>query len=158
VLTNALDWKIYKIKFGQPPEEEELITLDFSKVNPKNEDDQQKMYLLSREGLMVNVLHDQHQVAQLFNKHTVSVVLQTEPVLNSIRKELKRYFPELKIENNELSDVLVNEIIKRDAIDGEKYKEADLRVKKAAKKLAVTADKVNAAKLAEKLDSVVVNE
>jgi hypothetical protein len=82
-----------------------------------------------------------HQVAQLFNKHTVSVFLQSEAVLSALRREMRRIFPELKIETAGLADLLVNEIIKRDAIDGEKYKEAEAKVKKIVKKLAPTTAK-----------------
>lgn len=62
-------------------------------------------------------------------------------MLNALRREMKRIFPELKIDNTGLADLLVNEIIKRDAIDGEKYKEAETRVKKILKKLTPTPAK-----------------
>jgi predicted type IV restriction endonuclease len=135
-LTNGINWQIYKIKFGQPPIEEELARFDFLAINPKNEEDMQKIFMLCREGMTSEALDSYHQVAQLFNKHTISVVLQSEVVLGSLRREIRRIFPELKVEIESLGDMLVNEIIKRDAIDGEKYKEAEAKVKKALKKLS----------------------
>lgn len=135
-LTNGINWQVYKIKFGQPPIEEELARFDFLAINAKNEDDMQKLFLLCKEGMTSEALNTYHQVAQLFNKHTVSVFLQSEAVLGALRREMRRIFPELKIENAGLADLLVNEIIKRDAIDGEKYKEAEAKVKKIIKKLA----------------------
>jgi predicted type IV restriction endonuclease len=146
-LTNGINWHIYKIKFGQPPIEEELARFDFLALNPKSDDDMQKIFMLCKEGITLNALNSFHEVAQLLNKHTVSVVLQSEAVLGSIRRELRRIFPELKVETTGLSDMLVNEIIKRDAIDGEKYKEADVRVKKALKKLSSIALKTNSTKV-----------
>ncbi|MBK9340626.1 MAG: type I restriction enzyme HsdR N-terminal domain-containing protein [Burkholderiaceae bacterium] len=140
-LTNGINWQVYRIKFGQPPIEEELTRFDFLAINPKNEDDMQKIFLLCKEGMTSEALDTFHQVAQLFNKHTVSVFLQSEAVLNALRREMKRIFPELKIDNTGLADLLVNEIIKRDAIDGEKYKEAETRVKKILKKLTPTPAK-----------------
>lgn len=134
-LTNGINWQVYKIKFGQPPIEEELTRFDFLAINPKSEDDMQKLFLLCKEGIASEALSTYHQVAQLFNKHTVSVFLQSEVVLSALRREMRRVFPELKIETAGLADLLVNEIIKRDAIDGEKYKEAEARVKKILKKL-----------------------
>lgn len=134
-LTNGINWQVYKIKFGQPPIEEELARFDFLAINPKNEDDMQKLFLLCKEGMTSEALNTYHQVAQLFNKHTVSVFLQSEVVLSALRREMRRIFPELKIETSGLADLLINEIIKRDAIDGEKYKEAEARVKKILKKL-----------------------
>jgi predicted type IV restriction endonuclease len=147
VLTNGINWHIYKIKFGQPPIEEELAKFDFLALNPKSEEDMQKIFMICKEGISINALNSFHEVAQLLNKHTVSVVLQSEAVLGSIRRELRRIFPELKVETTSLGDMLVNEIIKRDAIDGEKYKEADARVKKALKKITSTALKASTAKV-----------
>jgi Type I restriction enzyme R protein N terminus (HSDR_N) len=141
-LTNGINWQIYKIKFGQPPIEEELARFDFLALNPKNEEDMQKIFMLCKEGMTSEALDSYHQVAQLFNKHTVSVVLQSEAVLGSLRREIRRIFPELKLETESLGQMLVNEIIKRDAIDGEKYKEAETRVKKALRKLTPTPLKV----------------
>lgn len=135
ILTNGINWQVYKIKFGQPPIEEELARFDFLAINAKNEDDMQKIFLLCKEGMTSEALNTYHQVAQLFNKHTVSVILQSEVVLGALRREMRRIFPELKIETAGLADLLVNEIIKRDAIDGEKYKEAETRVKKIIRKL-----------------------
>jgi hypothetical protein len=140
-LTNGINWQVYKIKFGQPPIEEELTRFDFLAVNPKNDDDMQKLFLLCKEGMASEALDTYHQVAQLFNKHTVSVFLQSEPILSALRREMRRIFPELKIETSSLAELLVSDIIKRDAIDGDKYKEAEARVKKILKKLTPTTVK-----------------
>jgi hypothetical protein len=135
ILTNAVEWRVYRIKFGQPPVEEELFQLDFQNCNLKNDDDVQKLFMLCKEAVVTDALDTFHQVAQLFNKHTLSVVLQSESMLNALRKELRRLFPELKVENQQLATMLLTDVLKRDAIDGDKYKEAEKRVLKATKKL-----------------------
>lgn len=155
ILTNAVEWRVYRIKFGQPPVEEELFQLDFLTTNTKNEDDLQKLFMLCKEAVVSDALDTFHQVAQIFNKHTVSVVLQTEVVLNALRKELRRLFPELKIETAQLSEMLLTDVLKRDAIDGEKYKEAEKRVSKAAKKLSSAASKESIVSASNIADSAV---
>lgn len=150
ILTNAVEWRIYRIKFGQPPVEEELFSLDFLSANPKNDDDLQKLFMLCKEAVVTDALDTYHQVVQTFNKHTVSVVLQSEPLLNALRKELRRLFPALKVEPSQLSEMLVADVLKRDAIDGDKYKDAEKRVAKAAKKLAGSAKEARAGLDAEK--------
>jgi predicted type IV restriction endonuclease len=142
ILTNAVEWRVYRIKFGQPPVEEELFQLDFLNAVVKSEDDLQKLFMLCKEAVVTDALDTYHQVAQLFNKHTLSVVLQTEPLLNALRKELRRLFPELKVENQQLATMLITDVLKRDAIDGDKYKDAEKRVAKATKKLS-SASKEN---------------
>jgi predicted type IV restriction endonuclease len=150
ILTNAVEWRVYRIKFGQPPIEEELFNLDFLACNPKNDDDLQKLFMLCKEAVVTDALDTYHQVAQIFNKHTISVVLQSDALLGALRKELRRLFPELKIEHAQLSEMLVTDVLKRDAIDGDKYKDAEKRVAKAMKKLAAPAKEVKTQAVAEK--------
>ena len=57
-------------------------------------------------------------------------------MISCIRREVRRYFPELKIEPENISDMLTNEILKREVIDGDKVKDAQQRIKKAAAKNA----------------------
>lgn len=53
-----------------------------------------------------------------------------------IRRELRRLFPELKIESEAIVELLNNEILKREVLDGEKVKDAQQRIRKALSKSA----------------------
>jgi predicted type IV restriction endonuclease len=139
VLTNALDWRIYKIKFGQPPIEEEIASYDFTQLSAKSPDDLQKIFLLCKEGLENHALDNHYQVAEQFNRHTIAVFLQTEPVLNAVRREITKHFSNLKIDNDKILRFLTNEVIKREAIYGDKYLEAEATIKKISKKLGAKA-------------------
>ncbi len=134
VLTNALEWRLYKIKFGQPIDYEEVSSFSITDVNLKKEDDQRKLFLLCREGITSDAMGIYHQHITVLNKFTVTQVLLSEPVVNTIRREMRRYFPELTIEVATISNMLNNEILKREVLDGEKVKDAQQRIKKAASK------------------------
>ncbi len=136
VLTNALEWRLYRIKFGQPVDWELVSAFCIADVNLKNEEDQRKLFLLCREGITSDAMGIYHQHISLLNKFTVAQVLLSEPVVSCVRREMRRYFPELKIEPESISDLLTNEILKREVIDGEKVKDAQQRIKKAAAKNA----------------------
>ncbi len=136
VLTNAIDWRLYKIKFAQPVEHDEVSSFSLLSVNLKNEDDLRRMFLLSYEGSNSDAMKVFHDHTQLLNKYTVSQVLMMEPVLGMIRRELRRLFPDLKVDVDQINDLLNNEILKREVIEGDKSKEAQQRVKKALQKLA----------------------
>ena len=71
----------------------------------------QKIFLLCKEGMTSEALSTYHQVAQLFNKHTVSVFLQSEAVLSALRREMRRIFPELKIETTGLAVVMISSFV-----------------------------------------------
>lgn len=134
VLTNALEWRLYRIKFGQPVDFEQVSSFAIADLNLKNEEDQRKLFLLCREGLTSDAMGVYHQHISLLNKFTVAQVLLSEPVISCVKREIRRYFPELKIEPDNISDLLTNEILKREVIDGDKVKDAQQRIKKAAAK------------------------
>lgn len=136
VLTNALEWRLYRIKFGQPVDYEQVSAFCIIDINLKNEEDQRKLFLLCREGITSDAMGVYHQHISLLNKFTVAQVLLSEPVVSCIRREIRRYFPELKIEPENISDLLTNDILKREVIDGDKVKDAQQRIKKAASRNA----------------------
>jgi hypothetical protein len=47
-----------------------------------------------------------------------------EPVLDVIRRELRRVSPDVRIEIDQIKAVLSNEVLKREVIDGDKAEEA----------------------------------
>jgi hypothetical protein len=76
-----------------------------------------------------------HQQAQLFNKFTVAAIVCSEPVISVVRRELRRLFPDLKVAQENLTALIAEEVIKREAIEGDKAKEAAARIRKAQGKL-----------------------
>jgi hypothetical protein len=143
-LTNAVEWRLYKIKFGQPIDFEVVSSFNFLEVSPRSDDDQRKLFLLCREGIAADAMGTYHQQTQLMNRFTVAQVVLSEPVVTIIRRELRRLFPELKTDLGEISEILSGEVLKRDVIEGEKVKEAQHRLKIAANRVAREAAKKEA--------------
>lgn len=141
VLTNALEWRLYRIKFCQPVDFDLVSSVCIPDVNLKNPEDQRRLFLLCREGITSDAMGVYHQHISLLNKFTVAQVLISEPVISCIRREMRRLFPELKIEPDNISDLLANDILKREVIDGDKVKDAQQRIKKAVSKNIRTAAK-----------------
>lgn len=141
VLTNAIDWKLYRIKFAQPIDFEEVSAFNLTNLNIKSEDDLNKMFLLCREGISNDAMGLYHQHTQLVNKFMIAQIAISEPVVTVIRRELKKLFPEIKVEIEQISDILVNEVLKREVIEGEKVKETQLKIKKITSKIARLAIK-----------------
>jgi regulator of sigma D len=78
----------------------------------------------------------------VLNRFVIAQSLLSEGVLNAVRKEMRRVFPEVKAETNTILDILSHEVLKRDVIEGDKVTEAKARMKKAEQKLARAAAKV----------------
>lgn len=144
VLTNAISWRLYRIKFGQPIDFELVSSFELPSLSLRNEEDRNKMFLLCREGITSDAMGLYHQHTQMLNKFTVAQVVMSEPVVAVIRRELRRLFPELRVDGEQISDILVNDVLKREVIEGEKVKEAQQKIKKATAKLAHQAEKKQA--------------
>jgi len=153
VLTNALEWKLYRLKFGQPVTHDEVSSFSILTANPKSEDDLRRLFLLAREGWSGGAMDIYHQHTQLLNRYTVSQMLFQDAVLQSIRKELRRLFPDVKVDADEISQILTGQVVKRDVMEGEKWSEAGDRIKKASGKLARLAVKKSATAEAEKVST-----
>lgn len=145
VLTNSIDWKLFRIKFGQPYEVEEISSFNLCNVNLKSDDDLNKLFLLCKEGINSDAMDVYHQHTQLVNKFVIAQITISEPIVASIRRELRRLFPELKVEIEQISDILTNDVLKREVIEGEKVKETQAKIKKATSKIA----RLNAKKSSE---------
>jgi hypothetical protein len=87
---------------------------------------------------------------ETLSSHFLAAVLLSEPVVDMIRRELRRASPDIKIDEEQVREILRAEVIRRDALEGEKADEARKRVNKAAK---VTLRNVNKTEEAPKTDA-----
>lgn len=143
VLTNSIEWRLHRIKFGQPIDQEEVSAFSLIEISPKKEEDMKKVFLLCREGISSDAMDEYHQHTQILNRFTITQVLLTESVVGVIRRELRRLFPDVKIDLEQVADVLNNEVLKREVIESDKAKETQQKIKKLLAKQAKQADKKN---------------
>ena len=141
VLTNAVEWRLHRIKFSKPLDHEEVSSFNILEINPKKEDDLKRMFLLCREGISSDAMGTYHQHTQILNRYTVAQILLTEPAVSCVRKEIRKLFPEIKIDPEQITDILNNEVLKRDVIEGEKAKETQQRIRKISARLSKQSDK-----------------
>jgi len=134
ILTNAQTWQVYRVIFAQPISHELLITLSFCTLTSKSDADMEALFLLTREGQGKSLLDEYSEQKTALSRYSVSAVVLSEPVLAVIRRELKRMSPDVRIEIEELTQVLSNEVIKRELLDGDKAVEARRRLSKVADK------------------------
>jgi len=140
VLTNGTEWHIYRITFTKPIDHEEIAVFNINDIDMRKEEDQRKVYLLSREALNVGAMEQYHEQAQKFNPYTIAYLITQEKVLNSIRLEFKRIFGN-KITNDEITKIIKEEIVKRDIVDGDKAKEVSSKIRRINNKLAKLKEK-----------------
>ena len=77
-------------------------------------------------------------------------MILSEPVLEVVRRELRRVSPDVRIDIEQIRTVLVNEVVKREVMEGDKADEARKKISRSANKsLRVTAAKEIAAESAQ---------
>ncbi len=145
VLTNGAIWKIYKVSFGKPIEPELVIGFDLLTLDPKNEEHIECLFLLSKEGFAKDALRDYDAQREALSRYCIAALLVSDPVVHVIRKEVRRLSPDVKISDEQVRGVLESEVIKRDALEGDKASEAHRRVARALAKAAKA--KVSAAQV-----------
>ncbi len=131
-LTNGELWKIYKVSFTKPIAQDLVVELDILKLSHKKPQDLELVFLLSKEGFIKSALGDFNAQRQALNRFWIAAMLLTDPVLEVVRRELRRMSPDVKIDTDQIKAVLVQEVLKRDVIEGDKAEEAHKKVLKAA--------------------------
>lgn len=134
VLTNGIQWKVYRIRFEQPINFDLVCTLDFLALNPKSEKDQEYLFLLAKEGLAKNAREEFYERVQSVNRYVIGSLILAEPVLSVLRRELKKLADGVKIEMDEIERIVANEVLKREVAEGEQAEAAQARVNKFYRK------------------------
>lgn len=130
ILSNAITWKIYRIKFAQPIDWEEVLCFDLGTIT-RSADDLAKLFMLCREGVNTETLEAFHRQAQIVNRYVIAEALLSDPIVGALRKEFRRIFDGLKVSDQELRTILANEVIKRETLDGDGATMAKTTIKKA---------------------------
>ena len=134
VLTNGAVWRIYRIFFAQPISQDLVFESDLLSLNPKNKTDVGNLFLLAKEGQNKSVLDEYHARRQAMSRYFLGALVLSDPVVEVIRRELRRVSPGLRIDVAELRDALSNDVLKREVAEGEKADEARKKINRAQSK------------------------
>lgn len=131
-LTNGIIWRVYHVLFTKPIEHELIAECDLSLLNPRRDADLEVLWVLSKEGWQKSRLSEFAAQQQALSRFTLGAILLSEPCLTVVRRELRRVSPEAKIELSQILQILTQDVIKRDVIEGDKADTAKKLVARAA--------------------------
>jgi predicted type IV restriction endonuclease len=149
VLTNGINWQIYKIRFEQPICHDLVCSFDFLAINPRKEEDQEKLFLLCKEGLSKDSREEYYEKMQCLNRFVIGGFVLSEPVINLIRKELRKFAEGLKVDNEEIEKIIRQEVLKREIIEGEDASKTQAKIRRFYKKQLKDKETCNCVKPAE---------
>ncbi len=134
-VTNGTGWKVYRVIFGKPVDHELVLDIDLLELNPRKDDDIESLYLLTRESIVKSALDAYHDHLQATSRFFLAAAILSDPVIDVIRRELRRLSPDVKITAEELTATLTADVLKRDVIEGEKAEQAKRKLSRAATKM-----------------------
>ena len=126
-LTNGIVWKVYKVCFSKPIEQEFVVELDLLTVNPRSSDHIDRVGLLAKEGWQKAHLGEYHTQRRALSL-TLGALILSDPVLEILRREVRRLSPDVRMECEDIRSVLESEVLKREVLESEKAGSARKKV------------------------------
>jgi predicted type IV restriction endonuclease len=110
-LTNGAVWKVFRVRFSKPIEHELVV---------------------AKEGWQKANLGEYHSQRQALSRFILGALVLSDPILEVLRREVRRMSPDVRVEIDEIKGVLAADVLKREVLEGEKAAAAEKQVAKAA--------------------------
>jgi len=130
ILTNGLDWQIYRLRFEQPIEWDLVARFDFGSVNLRDERDLEKLYLVTKEGVEKNFRNELYEKLQCVNRFVCSQLILNDVVVSILRRELRKIADGINVDDEEVRALLREGVLRRDLLEGEECEAAANKVNK----------------------------
>lgn len=124
ILTNAAVWQAHRVVFGKPVGHELVFQLDFLGGNPRDAGFRQMAFLLTKEGMTRSAIARFHEERQALSRFNVAAIIRDDDVLAVVRRELRRAYPKLNPSIEQIRQIVVNDVLKREVVEGEKAEQA----------------------------------
>lgn len=142
ILSNGIHWELHRIRFEKPISHNLVAEFNFLELNPRKKADQEKLFLLSKGGLSKSVRENYYERVQNINRFVLAAILLSDSTLKSIKRDLRKLAPGIKIDTTEIEAILRNDVLKRDVIEGTEAKKAAGRTRRLARKAKKTTKSV----------------
>ena len=134
-LTTGIKWQVYRVSFGQPIGQDLVCEFDLLALNHKDEAALENLYMLSREAAGKSLLDEYHTQRQAMSRFFLGAMLLSDPVLEVVRRELRRISPGVRIDIEQIRKALSEEVIKREVVEGEKAEDARRKINRTQNRL-----------------------
>jgi hypothetical protein len=135
LLTTGVVWQVYRVSFTQPITQDLVCTFDFLTLNPKDEATLETLFMISKEGMTKSLLDDYHTQRQAMSRFFLGAMVLSDPVIEIIRRELRRVSPGVRLEIDQIRKALAEEVIKREVVEGDKAEEARRKISRTQNRL-----------------------
>jgi len=131
VLTNGAEWRLYRVLFNKPVEQECIFEVSLIDEDMKPRVKTELLYLLTPEAQRKDELEAFYQRQKALAGQNIAKLLLSESVLNKLRAEV-RADSGYRITLDELADVLIADVVREDA-QGDPFAKQYKRLLKSAR-------------------------
>jgi len=136
ILTNGAIWQAHRIKFDKPIDSDEVFTLDLLDPSVKTAELLIKLHLLSKEASSNAEIGKYWMQKEATSRFVLAQLFMDDDILRTLRRELRAISSDVKVSVEDLRDLVRNEVIKRELLEGDKAASAEALVRKAARRQA----------------------
>lgn len=134
VLTNGILWQVHRVSLETKVTSTKLLEFNFTELNHRKKEDHEILFLLCKRGVNKDLIDEFYEYRQSVNRYTIAALIMTEPVVSAIRRELRKLKSGTKVTTDEIQELLIHEVLKRDVIESDAAIEASKNVQRALKK------------------------
>jgi len=136
VLTNGAEWQAHRIRFEQPIQSDQVFTVNLLDPATKTADAVAKLYLLSKEAAGNTEIGRYWTQKEATSRFVLAQLFLDDDILRTLRRELRAISSDVKVSVDDLRELVRNEVVKRELLEGEKAAQAQSVVKRAARRQA----------------------
>lgn len=130
ILTNAVDWQIYRIRFEQPITWDLVARFNLLEESSKSPQLIEKLFMISKEGTEKKVRDEVYEKTQCVNRFIIGAVMMSQPIVQLVRKEIRKIADRVNVSEEEVLKIIKDECLRRDLTEGD---EAAVASKKLSK-------------------------
>lgn len=136
LLTNGAEWHAFKIRYEQPIDYELAFSVCLTDPTKKPADLLSHLYLIAKESSNGKDIDRFWRQKEATSRYVLAQLILGDAVLGTLRRELRRLSPDVKVSCEGLATLLQTELLKRDALEGEKAEAAVTLVRRAQRRRA----------------------
>lgn len=137
ILTNAIDWQVYRIRFEQPITWDLVARFNFLQESSKCSQLIEKLFMISKEGTEKKVRDEIYEKTQCVNRFIIGAIIASEPVVQLVRKEVRKLADRVNVSDDEILKIIKDECLRRDLSEGEEAIVANKKLCKLQAKAVV---------------------
>ena len=134
ILTNGIQWQAHRLRFEKPIDADEVFTIDLLDETTRSSALLEKLYLISREAVNASAIAKFWQQKEATSRYVIAQLVLSDSILNTMRRQLRRQYSGIKITEADLRNRLLEEVLKRDVLEGDRAAAAERIVRRVTRK------------------------